>query len=79
MTATAFHSLDDYLALPRVTDLAASVDGTRVVVTVAALNDKHNEYVSAIFELDGLGQNPCLLYTSPSPRDATLSRMPSSA
>ena len=27
-----------------------------------------------------LGQcNPCLLYTSPSPRDATLSRMPSSA
>ena len=24
-------------------------------------------------------QNPCLLYTSPSPRDATLSRMPSSA
>ena len=27
--------------------------------------------------LDGLGS--CLLYTSPSPRDATLSRMPSSA
>ena len=25
------------------------------------------------------GPNPCLLYTSPSPRDATLSRMPSSA
>ena len=24
-------------------------------------------------------RNPCLLYTSPSPRDATLSRMPSSA
>ena len=25
------------------------------------------------------GLYPCLLYTSPSPRDATLSRMPSSA
>ena len=25
------------------------------------------------------GFSPCLLYTSPSPRDATLSRMPSSA
>ena len=25
------------------------------------------------------GSTPCLLYTSPSPRDATLSRMPSSA
>ena len=27
----------------------------------------------------GLWPEPCLLYTSPSPRDATLSRMPSSA
>ena len=27
----------------------------------------------------GAGQSICLLYTSPSPRDATLSRMPSSA
>ena len=26
-----------------------------------------------------LGINPCLLYTSPSPRDGLLSRMPSSA
>ena len=26
-----------------------------------------------------VGNNTCLLYTSPSPRDATLSRMPSSA
>ena len=29
--------------------------------------------------VDGDGNDPCLLYTSPSPRDATLSRMPSSA
>ena len=28
---------------------------------------------------DGPSYNNCLLYTSPSPRDATLSRMPSSA
>ena len=27
----------------------------------------------------GFEAKPCLLYTSPSPRDATLSRMPSSA
>ena len=32
------------------------------------------EYVSAKLQVQ-----PCLLYTSPSPRDATLSRMPSSA
>ena len=29
--------------------------------------------------VDGRALRPCLLYTSPSPRDATLSRMPSSA
>ena len=28
---------------------------------------------------EGESGGPCLLYTSPSPRDATLSRMPSSA
>jgi len=39
-----------------------------------------------VFEVDKLNHEPvaskystCLLYTSPSPRDATLSRMPSSA
>ena len=31
------------------------------------------------FQFDYLDSNGCLLYTSPSPRDATLSRMPSSA
>ena len=39
-------------------------------------------YISLSGALHGIGrnqENPCLLYTSPSPRDATLSRMPSSA
>ena len=31
------------------------------------------------WETPGMQNNDCLLYTSPSPRDATLSRMPSSA
>ena len=36
--------------------------------------------ISQVFgELLGLWTAHCLLYTSPSPRDATLSRMPSSA
>ena len=47
--------------------------------------------ISVIFSVFGIGQvlddqgvnldlqSLCLLYTSPSPRDATLSRMPSSA
>ena len=31
------------------------------------------------YTFDQYNNNTCLLYTSPSPRDATLSRMPSSA
>ena len=34
-------------------------------------------FLSDLDEVDGI--EACLLYTSPSPRDATLSRMPSSA
>ena len=32
-----------------------------------------------VFIHEGTSNRTCLLYTSPSPRDATLSRMPSSA
>ena len=40
----------------------------------------HETYSRLIRYLQGHEQlDPCLLYTSPSPRDATLSRMPSSA
>ena len=35
--------------------------------------------VDAIERFPDNAEKPCLLYTSPSPRDATLSRMPSSA
>ena len=36
-------------------------------------------YGSVVDSIGSLAFNLCLLYTSPSPRDATLSRMPSSA
>ena len=35
--------------------------------------------VKIFADYDKIPNNICLLYTSPSPRDATLSRMPSSA
>src|SRR3977135_231812 len=53
--STPFSDLDDYLALPRVSGLAVSPDGYRVVTTVTALNDKRTEYVSAVWELDPAG------------------------
>ena len=45
-----------------------------VLYSYGIINWKLNE----IQDLDKMTRN-CLLYTSPSPRDATLSRMPSSA
>ncbi|WKG01608.1 S9 family peptidase [Mycolicibacterium sp. HK-90] len=55
---TAFDDLDDYLALPRVSGLAVSPDGSRVVTTVSRLNDKRTEFLSAIWELDPAGIEP---------------------
>ena len=49
--------------------------------TINNYNASDEERWEAQIQLQKLPRNasPCLLYTSPSPRDATLSRMPSSA
>ena len=77
-------------ALERMSDLTIieTLDGVRRGYYVA-LNPqtKQKDIFTAVFSEDGLnysnetplGFPVCLLYTSPSPRDATLSRMPSSA
>ena len=41
--------------------------------------EREQELVNCAGECTFCWANNCLLYTSPSPRDATLSRMPSSA
>ena len=43
------------------------------------LNDNGTVLLKIGTQSNGQGHATCLLYTSPSPRDATLSRMPSSA
>ena len=48
--------------------------GHRVIVLEYGGSDR-----SPLIQMPGALSYPCLLYTSPSPRDATLSRMPSSA
>ena len=58
MTATAFDNLDDYLALPRVSGLALAPDGSRLVTTVAELDDAGAQHVSAVWELDPAGDRP---------------------
>ena len=44
-----------------------------------ARGEHHPDPYYAALQVMKMGANSCLLYTSPSPRDATLSRMPSSA
>lgn len=58
MTSTPFHDLDDFLDLPRVSGLAVSPDGSRVVTTISTLNSKRTEFVTALWELDPAGQQP---------------------
>jgi dipeptidyl aminopeptidase/acylaminoacyl peptidase len=50
--ATAFHDLEAYLALPRISGLTLSPDGTRLVTSVATLDPKSTRYVTALWQLD---------------------------
>jgi hypothetical protein len=49
---TPFDDLDAYVALPRVSGLGVSADGSRVVTTIAELNDKRAQWVNAVWEVD---------------------------
>ena len=55
---TPFDDLDDFLALPRVSGLAVSPDASRVVTTVAQLNDKRTEFLGSLWTLDPAGVQP---------------------
>lgn len=56
--ATPFHDLDHFIALPRLSGLTVSPDGSRIVATVATLNKKQTAYVSALWQLDPAGEQP---------------------
>ena len=47
--------------------------------SISAISIEGNKAIQTESLLDGLRNQGCLLYTSPSPRDRSLSRMPSSA
>jgi len=53
---TPFHDLDHYLSIPRVSGLALSPDGSRLVTTVATLNGNGTKFATALWELDPAGQ-----------------------
>ena len=51
----AFADLDAFLALPRLSGLALSPDGSRLVTTVATLDPKSTRHVGALWEVDPTG------------------------
>ena len=55
----------------------SAISGWTVVITPKFNTSKM--FVTVNISVECRSSNICLLYTSPSPRDATLSRMPSSA
>ncbi|NKX55079.1 S9 family peptidase [Arthrobacter mobilis] len=56
--ATPFHDLEHYIALPRLSTLALSADGTRLVTAVTTLDSKATGYTTALWELDPAGVQP---------------------
>ncbi len=57
MASTPFHSLEEYIALPRIEALALSPDGQRVVLTVAVLKKDGTAYERSLWAVpaDGTG------------------------
>jgi dipeptidyl aminopeptidase/acylaminoacyl peptidase len=55
---TAFHELNDYLALPRLEGLELSPDGRRLVTTVTTLDAEGTGFVRALWDIDASGQRP---------------------
>lgn len=64
MVAEAFADLAAFTALPRLTGLALSTDGTRLVATVAQPDDKGARYSSALWEIALDGSAPVRLTQS---------------
>ena len=61
-----------------VNNLGGGVEDYTNFAEIGSVEDEDGNDISAL-DQDSTPDDTCLLYTSPSPRDATLSRMPSSA
>ncbi len=57
-TTTPFHDLDAFIDLPRGSGLVLSPDGRRLVTAVQTLNPKRTKWLTALWEVDPLGEAP---------------------
>jgi len=55
---TPFHDLDRFVALPRLSGLQLSPDGSRLVTTVQVLDPSGTRYVTSLWQVDPLGTRP---------------------
>jgi hypothetical protein len=60
---TPFADLDAYLAVPRVSGLALSPDGSRLVTAVATLDPEGTRWVNALWQVDPTGGAPAVRLT----------------
>ena len=81
ITNHAQESLGDivFIDLPTVGKEVKSNEELCVIESVKAASDIYAPIDGEVIEINNSLNNDCLLYTSPSPRDRTRSRMPSSA
>jgi dipeptidyl aminopeptidase/acylaminoacyl peptidase len=75
-TAVPFGDLDDFLALRRVSGLALSPDGIRLVTTVAERSPDGKRFVTALWEVDPGGQRPARRLTRSAPGEANPAFLP---
>jgi len=65
--ADPFLDLAGYVALPRLAGLALSVDGTRLVTSVATLNADKTKWITALWSVDPAGEAPARRLTRSAP------------
>ncbi|MGY1670430.1 S9 family peptidase [Geodermatophilus sp. SYSU D00710] len=74
--ASPFERLADFVAIPRVSGLALSADGTRLVVPVQTLDAEGKKWQSALWEVDPEGQRPPRRLTRSAPGESAPSFAP---
>ncbi|MFL6127868.1 MAG: S9 family peptidase [Mycobacteriales bacterium] len=73
---TPFEDLDEYVSLPRLTGLALSPDGVRLVTAVAERSPDGKRYSSSLWEVDPGGQRPPRRLTRSAPGEAQPAFLP---
>jgi len=74
--STAFHDLAAFVALPRISALALSPDGTRLVTTIQELSADHTRFIGALWELDPSGIRPARRLTRSGRGESTPAFLP---